>query len=181
MLEITIPGTEEWDEDKEEFITTKETTLRLEHSLVSLSKWESRWGKPFLDSEDKTIEETLDYIRCMTLTQNVDPNVYYGLTSENVKQVEAYILAPMTATTISRRNNKTFGPKETITSELIYYWMIALNIPFECQKWHLNRLITLIEVCNIKNSPPKKLSRNELLMRNTELNAKRRKALNSKG
>ena len=181
MLEITIPGTEEWDEDKEEFITTKETTLRLEHSLVSLSKWESRWGKPFLDSEDKTIEETLDYIRCMTLTQNVDPNVYYGLTSENVKQVEAYILAPMTATTISRRNNKTFGQKETITSELIYYWMIALNIPFECQKWHLNRLITLIEVCNIKNSPPKKLSRNELLMRNTELNAKRRKALNSKG
>ena len=181
MLEITIPGTEEWDEDKEEFITTKETTLRLEHSLVSLSKWESRWGKPFLDSEDKTIEETLDYIRCMTLTQNVDPNVYYGLTSENVKQVEAYILAPMTATTISRHNNKTFGPKETITSELIYYWMIALNIPFECQKWHLNRLITLIEVCNIKNSPPKKLSRNELLMRNTELNAQRRKALNSKG
>ena len=181
MLEITIPGTEEWDEDKEEFITTKETTLRLEHSLVSLSKWESRWGKPFLDSEDKTIEETLDYIRCMTLTQNVDPNLYYGLTSENVKQVEAYILAPMTATTISRRNNKTFGQKETITSELIYYWMIALNIPFECQKWHLNRLITLIEVCNIKNSPPKKLSRNELLMRNTELNAQRRKALNSKG
>ena len=181
MLEITIPGTEEWDENKEEFITIKETTLRLEHSLVSLSKWESRWGKPFLDSEDKTIEETLDYIRCMTLTQNVDPNVYYGLTSENVKQVEAYILAPMTATTISRRNNKIFGPKETITSELIYYWMIALNIPFECQKWHLNRLITLIEVCNIKNSPPKKLSRNELLMRNTELNARRRKALNSKG
>lgn len=181
MLEITIPGTEEWDEDKEEFITTKETTLRLEHSLVSLSKWESRWCKPFLDSEDKTIEETLDYIRCMTLTQNVDPNVYYGLTSENVKQVEAYILAPMTATTISRRNNKTFGPKEIVTSELIYYWMIALNIPFECQKWHLNRLITLIEVCNIKNSPPKKLSRNELLMRNTELNAQRRKALNSKG
>lgn len=181
MLEITIPGTEEWDEDKEEFITTKETTLRLEHSLVSLSKWESRWCKPFLDSKDKTIEETLDYIRCMTLTQNVDPNVYYGLTSENVQQVEDYISAPMTATTISRCNNKTFGPKETITSELIYYWMIALNIPFECQKWHLNRLITLIEVCNIKNSPPKKLSRNELLMRNTELNAQRRKALNSKG
>ena len=181
MLEITIPGTEEWDENKEEFITTKETTLRLEHSLVSLSKWESRWCKPFLDSKDKTIEETLDYIRCMTLTQNVDPNVYYGLTSENVQQVEDYISAPMTATTISRRNNKTFAPKETITSELIYYWMIALNIPFECQKWHLTRLITLIEVCNIKNSPPKKLSRNELLMRNTELNAQRRKALNSKG
>lgn len=181
MLEIIIPGTEEWDEYKEEFITTKETTLRLEHSLVSLSKWESRWCKPFLDSKDKTIEETLDYIRCMTLTQNVDPNVYYGLTSENVKQVEEYISAPMTATTISRRNNKTFGQKETITSELIYYWMIALNIPFECQKWHLTRLITLIEVCNIKNSPPKKLSRNELLMRNAELNAKRRKELNSKG
>lgn len=138
-------------------------------------------GQTILDSKDKTIEETLDYIRCMTLTQNVDPNVYYGLTSENVQQVEEYILAPMTATTISRCNNKTFGPKETITSELIYYWMIALNIPFECQKWHLNRLITLIEVCNIKNSPPKRLSRNELLMRNTELNAQRRKALNSKG
>ena len=89
MLEITIPGTEEWDEDKEEFITTKETTLRLEHSLVSLSKWESRWGKPFLDSEDKTIEETLDYIRCMTLNRNVDPAVYTCLTNENINEINA--------------------------------------------------------------------------------------------
>ena len=181
MLTITVPASEQWDESKQEFVYTKECTLELEPSLVSLYKWESKWCKPFNSKNEKTYEETIDYIRCMTLTQNVDPNVYYGLTSENVQQVEAYIYAPMTATTISRRNNKTFGPKETITSELIYYWMIALNIPFECQKWHLNRLITLIEVCNIKNSPPKKLSRNELLMRNTELNAQRRKALNSKG
>ena len=181
MLTITVPASEQWDELKQEFVYTKECTLELEHSLVSLYKWESKWCKPFNSKNEKTYEETIDYIRCMTLTQNVDPNVYYGLTSENVKQVEAYILAPMTATTISRRNNKTFGPKETSTSELIYYWMIALNIPFECQKWHLNRLITLIEVRKNKNSPPKKLSRNELLMRNTELNAQRRKALNSKG
>lgn len=180
MLRITIPAREQWDESKEEFVSTKEQTLQLEHSLVSLSKWESKWHKPFLHSE-KTAEETLDYIKCMTLTQNVDPNVYNNLTAEQITQINDYIGDPMTATTFAEENG---GKKNTekVTSELIYYWMVAYAIPFDpCQKWHLNRLITLIRVCGVKNSPPKKRSKGELMARNAELNAKRRARLNSKG
>jgi hypothetical protein len=180
MLQITIPSVELWDEVNERFIKTKETSISLEHSLVSLSKWESKWCKPFLSKDTKTTEEIIDYIRCMTLTQNTDPNVYNYLTKENIKQVQDYIDAPMTATTIHNDKNSPRS-RETVTSELIYYWMIALNIPFECQKWHLNRLLTLVRVCNIKNRPTKKMSRSQLLSRNAALNAARRQQLNSKG
>ena len=180
MLRITIPGTELWDSHKQMFVYTKEQTLQLEHSLVSLSKWESKWCKPFLSKKDKTYEETLDYVKCMTLTQNVDPEVYKRLTIDNIDLINKYIDAPMTATTFSEekavKNNR-----EQVTAELIYYWMIALNIPFECQKWHLNRLLTLIRVCNVKNSPPKKLSKKEIMSRNAALNAARKKMLNTKG
>lgn len=179
MLEITIPSLELWDEEKQEFISVKGTTLKLEHSLVSLSKWESKWCKPFLSRDDKTKEETLDYIKCMTLTQNVDPDVYRYISTENVNKVIEYINAPMTATTI--REDKKGGNKEVVTSELIYYWMVALTIPFECQKWHLNRLLTLIRVCNVKNQPPKKMSKREIMSRNASLNAARRQQLNTKG
>ena len=180
MLRITVPATELWDDRKQEFIYLKEQTLQLEHSLVSLSKWESKWNKAFLTKKDKTIEETLDYIRCMTLTQNVPPYVYSCLTAKNIEQVNDYIGASMTATVFS--DDKTAkGNREVVTAELIYYWMIALNIPFECQKWHLNRLLTLIRVCNIKNSPPKKMSKRELISRNAALNAARRKQLNTRG
>ena len=152
MLRITIPSVEMYDDSKNEYIYTKEQTLQLEHSLVSLSKWESKWCKPFLTKEAKTIEETIDYVKCMTLTQNVDPSVYNYLTNENLAEISAYIEAPMTATTFS--DNKQDGrSREQVTAELVYYWMVALNIPFECQKWHLNRLLTLIRVCNIKNQP----------------------------
>ena len=181
MLLIEIPiNPEGWDEVKEEFVPTEVKTLSLEHSLVSLSKWESKWNKPFLGKDEKTFEETLDYIKCMTLTKNVDPSVYEHLTSENIKQINEYIGAKMTATTFSQEPG---GKKnsEIITSELIYYWMIALQIPFECQKWHLNRLLTLIRVCNIKNQPPKKMSRREIMSRNAALNAARRKQLNTNG
>lgn len=181
MLQITIPSRDDlWDESKGEFVTSKEQKLVLEHSLVSLSKWESKWCKPFLSKQEKTTEETIDYIRCMTLTQNVDPEVYNFLTDENIRDINAYIEAPMTATWFS---NSSTGKqnREQITAELVYYWMIALNIPFECQKWHLNRLLTLIRVCEVKNSPPKKMSRREILSRNAALNAARRKQLNSKG
>ena len=181
MLQITIPSRDDlWDESKGEFVTSKEQKLVLEHSLVSLSKWESKWCKPFLSKQEKTTEETIDYIRCMTLTQNVDPEVYNFLTDDNIRDVNAYIEAPMTATWISNSNTGKQN-REQITAELVYYWMIALNIPFECQKWHLNRLLTLIRVCEVKNSPPKKMSRRELLNRNAALNAARRKQLNSKG
>lgn len=180
MLKITIPASEQWDEIHQEFIATKEQTLQLEHSLVSLSKWESKWCKSFLFTKEKTPEETLDYVRCMTLTQNVPPDVYRCLTSENIKAINDYIGAPMTATYFSNDNGGR-GNREQVTSELIYYWMIALNIPFECQKWHLNRLLTLIKVCNIKNQPPKKMSRQAIISRNAALNAARRKQWNTTG
>ena len=181
MLYITIPATELWDELNQEFIITKTTTLQLEHSLVSISKWEAKWQKPFLTKEPKTSEETLDYIKCMTLTQNVNPSTYDRLSYQNVTEINNYVESAMTATTITERNKNKAGNTELITSELIYYWMIALNIPFDCQKWHLNRLLTLIRVCNIKNQPPEKRSRREIMSRNAALNAARRQQLNSKG
>lgn len=181
MLRITVPVSPEgWDEKKQEFVEPKTQDLQLEHSLISLSKWESKWCKPFLTKEDKTYEETLDYIKFMTLTQNVNPSVYDCLTLENVQAINEYIMAPMTATTFFDNGHGSRN-KEIITSELIYYWMITLNIPFECQKWHLNRLITLIKVCNVKNAPPKKMSKREIISRNAQLNAARRKQLNTKG
>ena len=181
MLHIKVPITaEKWDEENREFIEPEYKTLQLEHSLVSLSKWESKWNKAFLSKTDKTLEETLDYIKCMTLTQNVSPDIYDKLTNENVDQIQKYINAPMTATTFYEQ--KTNGSKkETITSEVIYYWMIALNIPFECQKWHLNRLLTLIRVCEIKNTPPKKMNKRDIMSRNAALNAARRKQFNTRG
>ena len=180
MLRITIPSTEVYDEKTNRFSYTKETTLTLEHSLVSLSKWESRWKKPFLTKDDKTIIEIIDYIKCMTLTQNVNPTIYNFLTQENIDRVIAYIGDTMSATWFSEME-PTKQSSEQVTSELIYYWMVALNIPFECQKWHLNRLFTLIRICNIKNQPPKKMSQTEIMNRYARQNAARRKKLHSKG
>lgn len=181
MLLITIPlKSEEWDEEKEEFVSAPGITLQLEHSLVSLAEWESKWEKAFISTHEKTAEETLDYIKCMTLTPNVDPSVYDLLTPENVKTVNKYIGAAMTATYFSD-DKQTKGGREIITAELIYYWMIALQIPFECQYWHLNRLLTLVKVCNIKNSPPKKMSKRDITARNARLNAARRQQLNTRG
>ena len=181
MLKLLIPGTETYDEVRNEFFTTAPTVLELEHSLVSLSKWEAKWHKAFLSKNEKTREETLDYVRCMTLTKKVDPKVYYAITPIQMNEIMEYINDPMSATYLYENPNGPMGPKETITSELIYYWMVALQIPFECQKWHLNRLITLIKVCNIKNDPKKKMSINDIMARNRELNAQRRAKLNSKG
>ena len=178
MLQITIPPMEKWDESKNEFIQTKAQTLQLEHSLVSLSKWESKWKKIFLSEKEKTYEETLDYVKCMTLTQNVDPEVYYNLTQENIDAINKYIDDKMTATYFTEDKRAGNHSSEQISSELIYYWMIALNIPFECQKWHLNRLLTLIKVCNIKNQPPKKMSKRDALRRQSSINAARRQRLN---
>lgn len=180
MLTLTIPAKEFWDESKSEFVYTKEQTLHLEHSLVSLSKWESKWNKAFLSNRDKTDEEILDYIKCMTLTPNVSPDTYRYLTRSNFIEINDYIAAPMTATVFSDEKTPK-ASREIVTAELIYYWMIALNIPFECQHWHLNRLLTLIKVCNIKNAPPKKRSKREIMSRNAALNAARRKQLNTSG
>lgn len=179
MLTIKIPDREWFNDATQEFVTVKGTTLQLEHSLVSLSKWEAKWNVPFLSKEEKTIEQTLDYIHCMTITQNVNPMVYEQLSEENIEQINNYINMPMTATTFNNLDHKS--SREIITSELIYYWMIALNIPMECQKWHLNRLLTLIRVCNAKNAPPKKMSARDIMSRNSALNAARRKKYNTKG
>ena len=181
MLQITIPSRELWDESRDEFVITKEQTLQLEHSLISISKWASKSQKAFLTKQEKTLEESIDYIKCMTLNQNIDPSVYNYLTNDNIRQINAYIDSPMTATYFSEEKGGKGGHGEQITSELIYYWMIALQIPFECQKWHLNRLLTLVRVCNIKNQPPKKRSRREIMSRNAALNAARRKQMNTRG
>ena len=181
MLTITIPAIEGFDDEKQEFVViAKEQTLQLEHSLVSISKWESKWHKPFISKDEKTLEETLDYIKCMTITQNIDPEVYNRLTHSNVNEINKYIDDPMTATTFYG-NSQEGRSKEIITSDLIYYWMISLNIPMECQKWHLNRLLTLVRVCNIKNAPPKKRSTYDISCDYAALNEERKKKYNTKG
>lgn len=181
MIEIEVQMSPEgWDEAKQEFVAPKTVTLQMEHSLVSLSKWESKWCKAFLSNKEKTVEETIDYFKCMTLTKNVDPEVYSKFSQSNIAEINKYIEAPMTATYFSKNKNQKTS-KDVVTSELIYYWMISLNIPFECQKWHINRLLTLIQVCNIKNQPPKKMSKREILSQNAALNAARRQQLNSRG
>lgn len=182
MLKITVPASENWDPVAEEFVYTNEFSLTLEHSLISMSKWEAKYCKPFLSDKPMTDDELIEYIKCMTLTQNVNPDLYKCLPVDILKQITDYIGNPMTATTFSE-NQKSSGSskKEIVTSELIYYWMVALNIPFECEKWHLNRLLTLIRVCNIKNSPSKKMSKSDILAKNKSLNAARRAKMHSRG
>ena len=179
MLEIKIPESESFDNEHQVFITEKEVVLQLEHSLISISKWESKWNKPFLNNNiEKTSEEILDYVKCMTINK-VDDSAYLRLTQENINEISRYITASMTATTFLKTSNSV--NREVITNEIIYYWMIQLNIPFECEKWHLNRLLTLIQVCSIKNSPKKKMSKAEILARNRELNAQRKRNMGTKG
>ena len=182
MLRIRIPAGEYWDERRQIFIQSEGQVLLLEHSLVSLAKWEARWHKPFLSNEKKTRAETVDYIRCMTLTENVDPMVYDSLSDKAITSVSNYINEPMTATTFSDDGRPGPRSREIITAEIIYYWMVALQIPFEpCEKWHLNRLLTLVRVCNIKNQPKKKTNTRDILSRNAKLNAERRKRLGTTG
>lgn len=183
MLRVTIPENELYNELTNEFIYTKTTTLSLEHSLVSISKWEAIYNKPFISAlpdDKKTSKEILKYIECMTITQNVDPNVYLSIPADILKKINDYITAPMSATTFS--DNKSGRPgREIITSELIYYWMIAYQIPFDCEKWHINRLLNLIRICSIKNAPKKKMSKSDLMSRNTAINAARRARMGSTG
>lgn len=180
MLQVNIPSMELWDETTNTFICVEGKTLQLEHSLISISKWEAKWNKAFLSKKEKTREETLDYIRCMTLTKNVDESIYNHIPNRIIEQVNEYISAPMTASCIAEVKN---GPvsKEALTSELIYYWMISFNIPFECQKWHLNRLLTLIKVCNAKTQTPKKRNPRDIMKDYSAINAARRRKYNTRG
>ena len=180
MLKLNVEVIpEKYDSVHEEFIDAKVVTLQLEHSLASLSKWESKWCKPFLSKEKKTVEESRDYVRCMTITQNVNPDVYLHLTNKNFSDITAYIDSPMTATTFSFDNKKTSG--QIFTAELLYYIMMSYNIPLECQKWHLNKLITLIRVFENKNSKPTKATKAEMANKYAAMNAARRAKNNSKG
>lgn len=179
MLQIEIPTVELFDDANQEFINIKGRTLNLEHSLISLAKWESKWKVPFLEKKDLTNAQVLDYIRFMTIDKNVDPNVYKGLTQKNLDDVVDYIHDSMTATWFNDRDTKP--NREVITAEIIYYQMIAMNIPFECQKWHLNRLLTLIRVCSIKNSGNKKMRRQDIYEQNRALNEQRRQQMHTKG
>lgn len=180
MLTITVLGVEMFDEETDSFVTQGDVVLELEHSLVSLSKWESKYEKPFLGSKDKTRDEVLGYVEAMTLTSDIPDEVYQKLTSENIHEINAYIDAKMSATWFSEAPG---APKtnEIVTAELIYYWMTVFSIPFECEHWHLNRLFTLIRICNIKSAKPKKMSRAEIAARNRELNAQRRAQLGTSG
>lgn len=178
MLTLEIQLEENFNEATNQF-SDKSFTLELEHSLVSLSKWESKFEVPFLNTKDKTSEQSLWYIRAMTLTPNVPEEIFLNLKPSHVDQISNYIGAKMTATTFS-------GPgarpnREVITAEVVYYWMVALNIPFECQYWHLNRLLTLVKVCNLKSQPAKKMSHNDAIQKQRELNAQRRAQLGTKG
>lgn len=181
MLILKVPEREFYDEVNSIFIKFPAQTLRLEHSLVSVSKWESKYHVSFLHKRDKNDAEMLDYIRFMTITQNVPDNVYDTLGQEEISQIANYIDDPMTATTFSDKNNRP--SYEIITAEIIYYWMISFNIPAEYQKWHLNRLLTLIKVCAIKASKNsgKKMSKSEILRRNHALNQERKALYNTTG
>ena len=185
MLEIIVPKKDWFDEQTYEFIVTPETHLFLEHSLVSLSKWESNWEKPFLnDKKSLSAQEMIDYMRCMTIQpKNVHPLIYRYIYEDDelLEKVVSYINRKMTATWFSDDLLKKGGGKEIITSEVIYYWMCKLKIPVEFEKWHLNRLMTLIQVFNAKDAPPKKRSRHEMLSSRRALNEKRKRELKTRG
>lgn len=177
MLQISINTSEWFDAETEEFITVAPTTLCLEHSLYSIAKWESKWEKPYLNTKEKTKDELVDYVRCMTIN-DVDSSVYMTLTNQHFEQIKNYIEAKMTATFFSDDNKPS---RKIITAEVIYYQMTALNIPFECEHWHFNRLLTLIRVCASYQQPPKKMSKRQMASRNSAINAARRRQHNSKG
>ena len=179
MLPITIPEGEYWDEATETMSYTKKTVLRLEHSLISISKWEAKWCIPFFDSE-KTNEQILSYIECMTLNPEVDPKVYSRLTADNIKAINDYIAAPMTASKVKKVQN-TSKRGEYVSSELIYFWMIDCGVPVEFEKWHINRLIMLIRICYDKNKGGGKMSTKEIMRENRALNAARRAKYHTRG
>jgi hypothetical protein len=180
MLTLVVPGVEMFDDQSQEFTTRGDFILELEHSLVSLSKWESIFEKPFLEQSEKSVEEIVGYIKAMTLTPKVPEEIFSKLSEENVQSINNYIDAKMTATWFSEQPGAP-RTREVVTAEVIYYWMITFQIPFECETWHLNRLFTLIRVCNIKQAKPEKMSRAQIAARNRELNAQRKAQWGTKG
>lgn len=179
MLTITVNGQEFFNEETQEFESHGDIVLNLEHSLISLSKWESEFEKPFLGDSKKSAEEIYGYIKAMIINEHPD-DILLKLSDKNIQQINSYIESKRSATTFGSMPERR-GKGETVTSELIYFWMVTFNIPFECETWHLNRLFALIRICNLKNAPQKKMSKNEIAMRNRELNAKRKAELQTRG
>lgn len=176
MLEIDVAQEESFDESTEKFVVSKRFRVALEHSLVSMSKWESVWEEPFLGDKDKTSEQTISYVKMMLLTSDVPPEVFQKLLSKHIDQIKNYISAKMTATTITETpGSKSY--REIVTSELVYYWMFSMSIPMECEHWHLNRLITLIRVFGAKNAPKRKMS----MADRRALNKQRQAKYNTRG
>jgi len=181
MLDVYVPKRELFNNDTQEFIEIQGTKFTIEHSLISLQKWESKWKTSFINKKDLSSEEFADYVRCMTVGKELPMEIYQNLGSANVAKIKKYIDDPMTATTFRSAQQSMRHKNEIITAELIYYWMIEAGVPFECEKWHLNRLLALIRVCNVKGSSGKKMSKREIMRENAALNAARRKASGSKG
>lgn len=181
MLQITIPAERGFDETTEEFVLFPEVTVRLEHSLISIQKWESKWHKSYLNNKAFTTEEQLDYIRCMSLDPNFDIAILKRFRISDYEKIRDYITNPMTATVIHRHKEQGNYSSQFVTAELIYYWMTEFGIPFECNKWHINQLLTLIEVCSIKQTPGKKMNKREAAAMRAAANESRRKKLGSRG
>lgn len=180
MLKLIIKETELFNEVDSTFVTGDPVELVLEHSLVSLSKWESITQKAFLTKDGKTPADMRLYVEAMIISPNPPEDVVTRLSDDNMKAINDYIESAESATTFGSMPQPR-GRGEIVTSELIYFWMITYSIPFECQHWHLNRLLTLIRVCNVKTSKQKPMSKHELIARNRDLNAKRKAELNTRG
>lgn len=182
MFQLVIPEKEIYIEELNEFLNVKKTVINLEHSLISVRKWEAKHRVPFLDKKEKNYDEIVDYIRCMTLDRNVDPMIYLFIPTEEYEKIIAYIKEPMTATWFNELSlPEVRGRKEIVTAEIIYYWMVTMNIPVEFERWHLNQLLTLIKVINYKNAPKKKISKRDRMKAEQRINAARREKYNTKG
>lgn len=179
-LKLHVIPDEQFDPETNTFYTPKPQTIVLEHSLISISRWESKWHKSYLETEHKTREEVLDYVRCMTLTSGVDPRLYLSLPAKTQNEIVEYLNDPATATVLKQQKTKG-GKRDKVTSELIYYWMTIYNIPFECEKWNIKRLLVLIQICSAKSTPPKKVGKNQMWQNYSQLNNKRKAAMHTRG
>lgn len=184
MFVLNIKEKVLWNEKDQEFVTISPYTIKIEHSLLSIRKWESKWHKPFMTQTQKTQAEQKDYVRCMTIGYELPEEVYATLDAQEMNEVFTYMNEPMTATWFSENDQKQAKSKmgsETVTYEIVYYWMSKLNIPYDCEKWHINSLMTLIKVSMLKEQPSKKMSKRDVMSQNRALNEQRKAKMKSKG
>lgn len=180
-IKLVIKANEFWDFNKEEFINTEDTIIHIEHSLAAIAKWEGRWKKSFFSNTALTGDELLDYIRCMTIEEDIPSYVYMSLSQENLETIKSYLEDPMTAAWFKEQPKSGKSVGSTLTAEIIYYYMVELGIPFECENWHFNRLMTLIRVCSEKQAVPKKMAKKDIFSQNAALNAQRKARLKTRG